>query len=197
MMNEELVFIGTCDLAGHVRGKGLPVGSWRRGGGPGWGGRRSNLMLSAVGPIWETPFGTAGDVMIVPDMDARARVDFADGSAVEHLVLGDICTPDGAAWVCCPREFLRRAVAELRGLGVEMIAAFEQEFVCQGLVEGRPGDPYSLSAFRRAGGFGGALVAALREAGLQPESFLAEFGTGAVPRSRLLRRRRCGRRMRR
>ncbi len=74
--------------------------------------------------------------------------------------------------------FLRRAVAELRGLGVEMIAAFEQEFVCQGMVEGRPGDPYSLSAFRRAGGFGGALVAALREAGLQPELFLAEFGTG-------------------
>ena len=176
MLNEELVFIGTCDLAGHVRGKGLPARDLdaRRGTGVGW--TPSNLMLSAVGPIWETPFGTAGDLMIVPDMDTRARVDFADGSPVEHLILGDIRTPDGKAWACCPRDFLRRAVAELRGLGVEMIAAFEQEFVYQG-VEARPGDPYSLSAFRRAGGFGGTLVAALREAGLQPESFLAEFGT--------------------
>lgn len=176
MLNEELAFIGTCDLAAHVRGKGLPARDLesRRRTGVGW--TPSNLMLSAVGPIWKTPFGTAGDLMIVPDMTTQARVDFADGSPMEHLILGDIRTPDGAAWACCPREFLRRAVAEMRGLGVEMIAAFEQEFVYQGVVEGRPGDPYSLSAFRRSGGFGGTLVAALRAAGLEPESFLAEFG---------------------
>lgn len=175
MLNEELAFIGTCDLAAHVRGKGLPARDLesRRRTGVGW--TPSNLMLSAVGPIWETPFGTAGDLMIVPDMTTQARVDFADGSPAEHLILGDIRMPDGAAWACCPREFLRRAVEVLRGQGVEMIAAFEQELVYQG-VEGRPGDPYSLSAFRRAGGFGGTLVAALRAAGLEPESFLAEFG---------------------
>jgi glutamine synthetase len=58
---------------------------------------------------------------------------------------------------------------------LDLIAAFEQEFVYTGNEE-RPGDAYSLGAFRRQGSFGESLVAALRAAGLKPDSFLAEYG---------------------
>ncbi len=176
MIREELVFVATCDISGHVRGKGFPArelpGRLKKG--IGWTG--SNLMMSPAGPIWDTPFGTAGDFMIVPDPGAEVRVDFADGSAVEHFFLGDICTTDGKPWECCPRDFLRRAALELEEVaGLRAIAAFEQEFIYTG-TDDRPGDAYALGAFRRQGNFGEAFIAALRAAGPVPDSFLAEYG---------------------
>jgi glutamine synthetase len=163
MIREELVFVATCDISGHVRGKGFPLRELpaRLAKGVGWTG--SNLMMSPFGPIWDTPFGTAGDFMIVPDTSAEVRVDFGDGSAIEHFFLGDICNTDGTAWECCPRDFLRRAVAQL------------QEFLYTGTDE-RPGDAYALAAFRRQGAFGEVFVAALRAAGVVPDTFLAEYG---------------------
>ncbi len=85
MLREELIFVATCDISGHARGKGFPARELeaRRRKGVGW--THSNLMMSAFGPIWDTPFGTAGDLMIVPDPAAEVRVDFDDGSAVEHF----------------------------------------------------------------------------------------------------------------
>ena len=176
MIREELVFVATCDISGHVRGKVFPARELpgRLQKGIGWTG--SNLMMSPAGPIWDTPFGTAGDLMIVPDPAAEVRVDFADGSAPEHFFLGDIRTTDGKPWECCPRNFLRRAVAELEeAAGLRVIAAFEQEFLYTG-VEDRPGDAYALGAFRRQGNFGETFIAALRAAGPLPDSFLPEYG---------------------
>ena len=128
MIREELVFVATCDISGHVRGKGFPArelpGRLKKG--IGWTG--SNLMMSPAGPIWDTPFGTAGDLMIVPDPAAEVRVDFADGSAVEHFFLGDIRTTEGTSWECCPRDFLRRAARELEAIaGLRLVAAFERD----------------------------------------------------------------------
>ena len=59
--------------------------------------------------------------------------------------------------------------------GHDLIAAFEQEFVYTGNEE-RPGDAYSLGAFRRQGTFGESFVAAMRAAGVVPDCFLAEYG---------------------
>ena len=126
MIREELIFVATCDISGLVRGKGFPARELplRLKKGVGWTG--SNLMMSPFGPIWDTPFGTAGDFMIVPDPAVEVRVDFADGSAIEHFFLGDICNTDGSTWECCPRDFLRRAVQQLEELAsLRMIAAFE------------------------------------------------------------------------
>jgi glutamine synthetase len=176
MLREELIFVGTCDIAGHVRGKGFPASELdsRRRKGIGW--THSNLMQSAFGPIWDTPFGTAGDLMIVPDPAVEVHVDFDDGSPAEHFFLGDIRNTDGSAWECCPREFLRRAIAALEAAGgLRLIAGFEQEFVYTGNQE-RPGDAYSLGAFRRQGAFGEVFVSALRAAGVTPDSFLPEYG---------------------
>jgi glutamine synthetase len=176
MIREELVFVATCDISGHVRGKGFAARELkaRVKRGVGWTG--SNLMMSPQGPIWDTPFGTAGDLMIVPDPAAEVRVDFADGSAIEHFFLGDICTTDGIPWECCPRDFLRRAGDALEAAaGLRLVAAFEQEFLYSG-TDHRPGDAYALGAFRRQGIFGESLIAALRIAGVVPDTFLAEYG---------------------
>jgi glutamine synthetase len=176
MIREELVFVATCDISGHVRGKGFPARELpaRLKKGIGWTG--SNLMMSPQGPIWDTPFGTAGDLMIVPDPAAEVRVDFADGSAVEHFFLGDTCTTDGRPWECCPRDFLRRAIEALEdAAGLRLVAAFEQEFVDGGVAE-QPGDAYALGAFRRGAPFGEVFIAALRAAGVVPDTFLAEYG---------------------
>jgi glutamine synthetase len=43
-------------------------------------------------------------------------------------------------------------------------------------VEDLPGAPYSLDAYRRQGLFGEALMAAMRRAGVEPDSFLPEYG---------------------
>src|SRR6266576_3099438 len=154
MIGEELIFVATCDISGLARGKGFPARELplRLVTGVGWTG--SNLMMSPFGPIWDTPFGTAGDFMIVPDPAAEVRVDFADESAIEHFFLGDICNTDGSPWECCPRHFLRRAIKELDDVAsLRLVAACEQEFLYTGTSE-RPGDAYALDAFRRQGTFG-------------------------------------------
>jgi glutamine synthetase len=176
MIREELIFVATCDISGLVRGKGFPARELplRLTKGVGWTG--SNLMMSPFGPIWDTPFGTAGDFMIVPDPSAEVWVDFADGLSIEHFFLGDICNTDGSAWECCPRDFLRRAVQQLEEVaGLGLVAAFEQEFLYTGTSD-RPGDAYALGAFRRQGSFGEGFIAALRAAGPVPDTFLAEYG---------------------
>ncbi len=175
MLREELIFVGTCDISGHVRGKAFPAAELPARAQKGVGWTHSNLMMSAFGPIFDTPFGTGGDLMIVPDPAAAARVDFADGTPPEHIMLGDLRETDGQAWTCCPRDFLRRGEAALAAAGYSMIAAFEQEFVLSG-ADAFPGAAYSLAALRRQGRFAEVFVAALRAAGCEPDSFLAEYG---------------------
>jgi glutamine synthetase len=175
---EPLIFVGTCDLAGLVRGKGFPAAELPRRLKKGVGLTHSNIMMSAFGPIYETPFGTEGDLMLMPDPSTRVEVEFED-SAAERFYLADILTTDGEPWECCPRHFLRRALVGLNELdreaGLTLFAAFEQEFVYTG-VEDRPGATYALDAYRRQGDFGECYMAALRAAGLTPDSFLPEYG---------------------
>jgi glutamine synthetase len=173
--SEPLIFVGTCDLAGLVRGKGFPAAALSLRVREGVGLAPSNIMISPFGPIYDTPFGTEGDLMLVPDPSTFVEVEFAD-SAAERFYLGDILTIAGQYWECCPRHFLRRALEALdRDAGLNVVAAFEQEFVYTG-VEERPGAAYALDSYRRQGAFGEGLMAALRSAGLMPESFLPEYG---------------------
>ncbi len=176
MIREELVFIATCDISGQVRGKAVPANdlTGRVARGVGW--TPTNTMITAFGVIGETPFGALGDVMLVPDPATEIRVDFEDGGAPEHFVLSDLRNTDGSPWACCPREFLRRGLAALEeAAGLRLLAGFEQEFVYTA-VDGAMGNRYSLDAYRRQGSFGELFVGALREAGLEPDTFLAEFG---------------------
>jgi glutamine synthetase len=172
---EPLIFVGTCDLAGLVRGKGFPLTAQALRLRQGVGLAPSNIMMSAFGPIYDTPFGTVGDLMLVPDAKTYVEVEFELGDA-ERFYLGDILMLSGQHWQCCPRHFLRRALDALQNeANLGLVAAFEQEFVYTG-VEHRPGATYSLDAWRRQGSFAEHLMAAIRSAGLEPDSFLPEYG---------------------
>ena len=80
------------------------------------------------------------------------------------------------AWSFCPRHILRRALERLASeTGVRLLAAFEQEFTYSG-VSAHAWQPYELDMFRQQGLFGEALLAAMRQVGVIPDSFLAEYG---------------------
>jgi glutamine synthetase len=174
MKTEPLIFAGVCDWAGIVRGKAFPEADLETRLKKGVGLTHSNIMMSCFGPIYTTPFGTTGDLVIRPDPAARVEVPFDDGTA-ERFYLGDIVNTDGSPWEFCPRTFLTRALAALGKLRFRAVSSFEQEFVLTG-VEDRPGTTYALDAFRRQGKFGETLMAALRTAGFRPDSFLPEYG---------------------
>ncbi|WP_068084431.1 glutamine synthetase family protein [Novosphingobium rosa] len=175
MTCETLIFAATCDLAGHVRGKAFPSGDLpsRLKSGVGYTG--SNIMLSAFGPIYATPFGTKGDLKLVPDEAALASVPGLDGKALQ-LALGDIRNLDGSLWSCCPRSFLKRAVAAMEDeFGLRLLSTFEQEFIYTG-VEAAAGSSYAFDMYRRSGLLGEAIMTGLRTAGIAPDSFLPEAG---------------------
>ena len=176
MNREPLIMVCTCEIAGRVRGKAFPARDLpaRLTKGVGW--VPTNTMMSAFSPIYATPFGTGGDLILVPDPTTEVNVNFADDTAAEHFFLGDLRHLDGTPWECCPRDFARRALAALsRESGLTLNAAFEHEFTYTG-IEDAPGNPYSLEAFRRQGIFAEAFIAALRAANTEPDSFLPEFG---------------------
>src|SRR5262249_26262939 len=121
-------------------------------------------------------FGATGDLILVPDETTEVHVDFGPDHAPEHFLLGDIRETDGTPWFCCPRDFLRRALASLKDVaGVGRSSAFDQEGMYTRLDEGS-GSAYPLDAYRRQNPFGEAFVAALRQAGVKPDSFLPEYG---------------------
>jgi len=174
MENEDIVFVGVCDLSAHVRGKAFPAADVEGRLRKGMGYTGANIMMSAFGPIYDNPFGTVGDLTLIPDPTTKVDVAF-EGFAPERFYLADIRTTKGEAWSCCPRSFLRRAIEDLeRDAGLQILSAFEQEFVYTG-VDARPGTTYGLDAYRHQGSFGEALLSAIRRAGVTPDSYLPEY----------------------
>ena len=172
---EELVFIGICDLAAQVRGKAVPVADLPSRMKKGVGYTPANICISAFGTIKSSPFGTLGDILLLPNAATEVDVKLEDGGR-ERFYLADVTTLDGDAWEYCPRDFLRRALKRLeRVTGCTLLASFEQEFVYTG-VSTEPKRAYALESFRDQGRFGAEFVAALRAAGMEPEAFLAEYG---------------------
>lgn len=183
MSSTELVALVCCDLGAIVRGRSLLAGELGESLRAGVGWVPANHSLTPQGTLAEhTPFGSTGDLRLLPDPDTRVRVeaDFrgsveadAGGSPLE-LVLCDIVETDGRPWECCPRRFLREALEELeRELGARVMASFEHEF--QLLSEEPPPAPFSLEAQRRVEPFAAETMGALVEAGTQPERIFAEF----------------------
>jgi len=174
-LREQLVFFGTSDLSGHFRGKSflasdLPLKMHR-----GVGMSPTNIFMGAFGPIQFTPFGTQGEVFLVPDPSTRVFVPFED-SASEFFFIADLKTGDGKAWDFCPRQVLRRVLGELKAeTRLDLQAGFEQEFLYRS-VPPHPRRSYELDGLRRQGLFGETLLGAMRQAGVVPDSFLAEYG---------------------
>ncbi len=175
-VQDELISICCCDIAGQVRGKGFPASELerRRRFGVGW--TPTNVMINCLGGIPATPFGPFGDLMLVPAEEGEVRLEPADGGPAEHWFLGDILTLDGQPWHCCLRSFLKRALAALESeAGLTVLASFEHEFHLAGAEE-RSGDSYAISSLRGVAPFITEFLAALRANGLEPDTFLPEYG---------------------
>lgn len=176
MRREDVVMLCCCDISGQLRGKGFPASALETRTEKGVGWTPTNAMITAHGPIADSPWGPFGDLVLRPDFSTKVHVLFDDDSAAEHFLLGDIRHLDGRPWECCLRDFLRRGLDALEAeAGLQLKGAFEHEFHYDG-VEEAPGSGYTLAAFRRQGIFAEVLLHALRAANLQPDTFMPEYG---------------------
>lgn len=177
MSPSELVALVCCDLGAIVRGRSLPSQQLAAHVDAGVGWVPANHSLTPLGPLAEeSPFGSTGDLRLLPDLDTHVRVEAPGGISPLELVLCDIAEIDGSAWECCPRGFLRRALEQLEAeLGLRIHASFEHEF--QLLGEAPAALPFSLEAQRRAEPFPSLAMDALEQAGLAPERFMAEYAS--------------------
>ena len=136
----------------------------------------TNVQITCFDSIADSPFGSFGDLLLVPDPEAEVRVDFEDGTPPEHFHIGDILTLDGAPWEFCTRSLLKVALARLQSCAeADLVAAFEHEFqLAAGSTATHQGFGYQGHAEKAA--FGEALAGAYRAAGLTPDSFICEYG---------------------
>ena len=178
MQHDPMTMFCYTDLAGQVRGKGFPTRQIekRLKGGIGW--TPNNLMFTALGTIAPGFCGSHGDVMLMPVATTGVEVDFGDGTPAERFYLCDVQNTDGTPWDCCPRTLLRDAAAELLAeTGMVLKATFEHEFIYTG-ANARAADNYALDAVRRHGVFGETYLGALQTAGVEVDTYLAEFAPG-------------------
>ncbi len=175
---EPLVSMATVDYAGLMRARSLTRRSFEASGAVktcGW--VPANMSLTPFDEIADpNPWGSAGDLRLVADETARFRAWPARAATPLDIVMCDIVELDGAPWTCCPRSFLKGALADFKAeTDCEFIATFEQEFQILG-ADWSPAPAFSVAALRRADPFGPELMAALEQAGLEPEVFIAEYG---------------------
>ncbi|WP_119300660.1 type I glutamate--ammonia ligase [Dongia deserti] len=176
MIREEMIVACCTDLAGKVRGKAFPARQFdlRKKRGVGW--TPTNVQITCFDAIAESPFGALGDLVLIPDEKARVRVVLEDGGDAEHFALGDIKHTDGRPWEFCTRSILKSALERLERLtGLTLYGAFEHEFQFRD-GPSRLGDAYTSDGFRRGRDFAETLLAAMRNAGLEPDTFMKEFG---------------------
>lgn len=176
MNKEEIVMVCSPDMSGQVRGKSFPKKDLvkRLVNGIGW--VPTNVQITTFNSISESPFGSLGDLLMIPDPATEVQVDFGDDSSKEHFFLGNIYHTDGSPWQCCIRNQLINALDQLKQeTGLNLKSAFELEF--QFLSEDSGYGPgFSLQGLRNKKEFGEIYLSALRQAGVEPDSFLREWG---------------------
>jgi glutamine synthetase len=165
-----------CDLGGIVRGRFVPAAQAedRMTSGVGW--VPANQVITPFDTlVTPNPFGSVGDLRLLPAPGARFRLADAGGEPLDFALCG-AHAPDGSPWEACPRALLERVAAALEAeTGGTTHVAFEHEFRLRG-PSGAPG--FSLRALRELEPLPGRIVAALAEARLEPEAILPEFGPG-------------------
>lgn len=169
-----LIFVGTCDLAGKVRGKAFPADQLneRLVSGVGW--TPTNIQIACFDNIADSPFGATNDLLLVPQMNSGFSAIFGDRT--ERFMLGDILTLEGEPWLYCTRNILKLALDRLQNLaGVRLLVAFEHEFQikdeCNLIGEG-----FGRIGFESQRPLCETLVDQISQAGLTPDSVMKEYG---------------------
>ncbi|MER6530851.1 glutamine synthetase family protein [Streptomyces sp. NPDC001508] len=180
MPEPDLVFIATNDLVGITRGKALPITpitplDSALTTGVGW--TPANLALTSSGGILSgNPFGTRGDLRLLPDPGSAADLPADEAAPAIRLYLADQVELDGTPWRYCPRGALKSVLQRLHErTGLTLTASFEHEFMLPGVTSDAP---FTFGRLRAAEPFGTDLVRLLTAAGLEPENWLPEYGAG-------------------
>ncbi len=178
MRPEPLIMACCSDIAGLVRGKAFPAREFEKRCATGVGWCPTNVQITAFNQIADTPFGSLGDALLMPDPAARVDVDLGPDDPGEHFVLGNIVETDGVTpWPCCLRSLLKGALAALASeAGLELRASFEHEFHYAGPGAEDAGGGFGLRSWRTAAGFHERFVAALDQAGIEVELIQPEYG---------------------
>jgi glutamine synthetase len=173
----ELVAFVTTDYLGITRGRSIDRAEWETGAATNCGWCPANTTITPFDLIADgSPFGSRGDLRLIPDRDARYRTTPLGAHTPLDMVMSDVVELDGTPWSCCPRSFLKLALADLeRETGLTVTGAFEIEFSALD-VAWHHAPAFSLAAMRRADPFGPAVMAALTAAGVSPEVFIPEYG---------------------
>ncbi|WP_374380722.1 glutamine synthetase family protein [Dongia sp.] len=173
----ELAIFLTNDLTGISRGRAFPETDLKDRMRAGCGWVPANLALTPFGVIGANPFGPLGDLRLQPDADAEGffLTGLNDGPDLKAFMC-DIVETDGTPWGGCGRFFAKKALADLaREFGLTIKGSFEHEFFLLG--DNDIGDAaFTLQDFRSQQPFLGALIAALKRAGVDPEMILREYG---------------------
>jgi len=176
MISNQLVFAATTDISGITRGKSFPKTDLTKRCKRGVGWTHTNVMINCFDGIGDGPYGSFGDLALVPDQSTEVSLNFENGSPEELFMLGDIVDMDGHPWDCCTRSILKTALKRLHDVsGITLVGAFEHEF--QFKSETKPmGNGFSFEGFSERREFAQTLMAALNQAGLVADSFMREFG---------------------
>ncbi|AUT00778.1 glutamine synthetase [Nostoc sp. CENA543] len=115
-----------CDNANVIRGKAVHIEMlshyFEHGVGISVGQQGVPVMYDAVVP--ETDLGPVGEIRLVADWSSLKPLPYAPGHA---RVMGNMIRND-VAWALCPRDFLKRMITAAKSQGLEVQAAFENEF---------------------------------------------------------------------
>lgn len=176
MRQEPLAVILTSDLVGQCRGRAMRQSELEYYMTKGCGWVPGNMALNPFGEIVEpNAFGSVGDQRLRPDPDSLSAI-FTKAEKPTQVVLSDIVNPDGTPWDCCPRTFLRNAIADLKAeTGLSVISSFEHEFMLKDTVSSEPNIAFSLKNLLEREPLGSTIMAALEDAGLEPEMWLPEY----------------------
>lgn len=178
MRKEPLAMILTADLAAKARGRAATQQELHSYLVSGCGWVPANLAIDPFGRIiTPNPFGSVGDLKLIPDASSLSQMVANPGEEATTLVMGDLVNPDGTPWENCPRTFLKNAIADLKAeTGLSVTSSFEHEFMLREDAGSPVNTPFSLQAFLEQEPMGGQVMAALADAGLEPEMWLPEFG---------------------
>ena len=175
--SDPLITFVTTDFAGITRGRSIAASTYKAGNGKTLGWVPANISLTPFDLIADpNPWGSVGDLRLQPDDRAHFKCQIEGSQTPLNIIMSDIVELDGKPWVCCPRTILKSALADFESeTGLSLVATFEHEF--QLFNTGWSSVPaFSLQALRQADPFGPHLMAALRQAGVEPEVFIAEYG---------------------
>lgn len=172
-MSQTLVHFVSHDYAGITRARTFPEQRLESNLKKGLCWTPANLALNPFGSIVENPWGASGDLIMMPDRESEVCVSGDGATSPFRYFHADFLNMDGSPWEACPRQYLKRQVADLAERGIKAIASFEHEFMLTDIQS--PAPCFSLEAARSEEQLCSAIVAALIEAGVDPEMCIPEY----------------------